>query len=222
MCTRRHVISIRPPQIRDLIRYSSSSVSFDAQGLTQSGGSASARNNGGSTVSKDAARRGRIDGRERGESSMSAGMSGGSEALHFSEDNPYEIPEWVLEPAAGQVSRLPLRLSRGCHALEPLPTPLNPSGVLALLPLIFSSALARPPRHTCTRPRLYLPLPPHPTPHPCLCLLLQSRTQSCLHAPYCPVPGIQRHAGFHPPPRRSRSRYDCPAPAHVRDRQEHG
>ena len=98
-------------QVRDILR--SSSVSLDARrpvlaSDVRRGGEADAT--GGSAVAHDAARPARR--------AVGSGLGGGDGAgrrgdaenmnLHFSEGGAHEIPEWVLEPASGQVcTRLP-------------------------------------------------------------------------------------------------------------------
>ena len=106
-------------QVRDILR--SSSVSLDSRGPLLSSADSSrgrgADSMGASTVAHDATRpaRGAVSG-GLGGSGDAMGSRGGAENinLHFSEGAAHEIPEWVLEPASGQVWTLRLSPNWRC------------------------------------------------------------------------------------------------------------
>jgi hypothetical protein len=106
-------------QVCDILR--SSSVSLDSRGSLRSSADSSrgrgADSMGASTVAHDATRpaRGAVGG-GLGGSGDAMGSRGGAENinLHFSEGAAHEIPEWVLEPASGQVWTLRLSPNWRC------------------------------------------------------------------------------------------------------------
>ena len=95
-------------QIRDILRYSSSSATLNAYGPITSSGDAGRGGpgigKGSSSTSSDAARAARAGADTSGGKTGSVLSDGENVNLHFSEDGPHDVPEWVLEPASGQVA----------------------------------------------------------------------------------------------------------------------
>jgi len=98
-------------QLRDLVRYSSTSVSLDNNtpilstssiGIPGGAGGGGLSPQGSSTTGHNSGTNGR-EGAVGGESVR--GGNGDNDNLHFSGRGAggHDIPEWVLEPAAGQV-----------------------------------------------------------------------------------------------------------------------